>query len=129
MVDKSLKIDLRTETLPSSQDNREPLGKGIRVIQQGPLRANSSNIKNYNKTLGINHHRDVRALSPSSGSHRVLNKIRGHGAHSRSQQGLNSPLGVVIVDLVGLEVHNSPDHRVYRFIPMDHATLMVAWVT
>ena len=121
-VDRSHGIGLRTETLPS----RNPLGKGIRVPQQGPLRANSLSSRGHSSS-SRNLLRGIRAPSPSSGSHRVPSRIRRVKPHSLSQRRLSSPLGVDTVVLVGQEAHSSLDHRVCDLIPEDHATLVVVW--
>ena len=123
-LDRSHGIGLRTEALLS----RNPLGRGIRTTQQDPLRANSPSSRNLSSS-SRNPHRVIRAPSPSSGIHRVRGKIREYRPHSRSQRRLSSLLGVVSVDLVGQEAHNSLDHRVHDLTHEDHVTLVVAWVT
>ena len=45
-----------------------------------------------------------------------------------NQPGLNSPLGVAIVDLVELEVNNNLDHREFRFRLVGHVMLVLVWV-
>ena len=124
-LDRSPEIGHRTETLLS----RNPLGRGIRVTQQGPLRANSHSSSRDPSRSSKNPHRVIRAPSPSSGIHRVRSRIREYKPHSSSQRRLNSLLGVVSMDLVGQEAHNSLDHMVHDLTHEGHATLVVAWVT
>ena len=127
-LDRNLGIGLRTETPPSSQLSENPLGRVIRVIQQG-LQGPHKHSKRVSRTVDRDHHRVIRALSPNSGSHRGLGVTRGHRPSIHSQPGLSSPLGVILVVLAGLGVSSSPDHRGYRFRLVDRVILVVAWAT
>ena len=98
VLDRNLGIGPITGTLLSRQLSRNPLGRVIKAIQQGPQRGHRHS-KKGSRTLGRGHHRVIRAQSPNSGSHRALDRIRDYRASIPSQLGLSSPLGEALVDL------------------------------
>ena len=101
-----------------------PSGREISDTLQDLLGAPS-----HSRIRGRSLHRDIRALSPSRGRHRVPIRIIEHKLLIHLQHGLNSPLEVVLVDLHNQGDINNPDLQDCRLRPVDLAILVVAWVT
>lgn len=75
------------------------------------------------------HHKENMALNTKSGRHRVLRRINNHKIQMHLQHELHSPLGVVIVDLVGPVANSTLGHMEFRLTHVVLSMHVVPWGT